>query len=576
MNGKSLIERVVSFPRMPDGITLNAVLIAIGLTLSAIFLAAVLAGPGATFTTFALWDPLIFVDSAYRLQEGQFPHREFHMSLGALTALIPYLGLRVGGSFAATLPTALALVLLASTPLVIYVLTSRLRLAIALPYGVFLLLVIASPMVPGGEPSKITMALWYNRVCWALLSLLFTLYLPAYVRNGVIRLADGVVAAILILVLVYTKITYGLVALSFPVIWWVLDKDARRSALLAAAIVVAGAVAAELIWSLNRLYLADILVVLSSGPPLRGDPLQPIDVLFIHAHETALVLGAVLVLWWADAAPARDYLFMAVVLAAATLITNQNSHDFLLVSVVVIIVIAAERLARAAPQPGCAASPLVWPVALGLLLAFIAQPGVYHALGLYRHFHAAIHAEPDRSVPATLQGFIVAEFKELNIIPGDAEDFFPAITTPGLPLDQAFEMIRLGAPGRETAILSTTEYFFMMRKGIEALAGIDDQAGSTFVFDTTDPFNFILHKPPSTSHLFSYDFNRQFSMDVHFPADAVFASVSLALVPKFQVGHRDCDALLAIYGDYLKAHFEIARDTPYWTVWRKRTSLPAT
>lgn len=576
MNGRDLLTRLLSYPPMPTAAARNAVLIAAALAVAAIALAAALALPGTTFTTFALWDPLIFVDNAYRLQQGQFPHREFHSSLGVLTMLFPYLGLELGGSFGACLPTALALVLVASTPLAIYVLATRVRLAIALPYGVFLLVVIASPMTPGGVPSKITMALWYNRECWALLALLFTLYLPPYARTAMVRVADGVAAAMLILVLVYTKITYGLVALTFPAIWWALDKDARRSAVLAASLVATVIVAVELIWGLNRLYLADIAFALRSGPTLRGGLLQPIDTLFIHAEETALMLGAVLLLWWARAGSARDYVFLLIVLGAGAVVTNQNTHDYLLISNTAIIVIATERLARAAPAGGAQhASLLVWPVVLGLLLTYIAQPVVYHGLGLIRHVRSASTVAPDPVLPASLRGFAVAEFKELSLQPGSAEAFFPAVIAPGLALDDAFEMIRIEAPGRDTAILSSTEYWFMVARGIEALAGIDDQGGSIFVFDSINPFNFALGKRPSTSHLFSYDFNRQFSKDNYIPADATFATVSLAMMPKFQIGHHDRQALEELYGDYLREHFEIVRDTPYWTVWRRHRLLTA-
>jgi hypothetical protein len=574
MQGRNRVERLLSLPPLPSAAGRNAAWITAILAAVALAFACALALPGASFTTFALWDPLIFIDNAYRLQEGQFPHREFHTPLGALTALIPYLGLRLGGSFAATLPTALAVVLLAAAPVAIYILATRLRLAIALPFGAFLLLLIASPMLPGGPPSKITMALWYNRTCWVLLSLLFTLYLPPYRRGNATRCADGVVAALLILVLVYTKITYGLVALAFPLAWAALERDARRPALIAAGLVIAAGVACELRWGLNRLYLADIAFALRAGPALRGGIFQPIDEIFIHAGQTALAFAAALLVWWVRAAPAREYLFMVLVFGASVLVTNQNTHDHLLVCVSVIIVVAAERLARheARRRPG--GSPRVWPAALVLLLVFIAQPAVYHTLGLYRHAVAAASAPADPTLPPALRGFVVAEFKALYLIADTAPDLFQALTTPGLPVGQAFAQIRLAAPGRETAILSTTEYFFMIRRGIEALAGIDDQGGGIFVFDATNPFNFLLGRRPPVNTLFAYDLNRQFSKDRFIPAEATFAQVSLALVPKFQVGHRDRQALEELYGAYLRTHFAVARETPYWTVWRRREPPP--
>ena len=118
--------------------------------------ALLLALPGETVTTKYLSDLLIIFDGVYRVVSGQVPNREFHSALGPLGYYLPALGYWISGSLGAAIPVGMGLLVLALAPAMAHVLGSRLRLAIALPFGAFLLLVLAVPINLGESVTSLS------------------------------------------------------------------------------------------------------------------------------------------------------------------------------------------------------------------------------------------------------------------------------------------------------------------------------------------------------------------------------------------------------------------------------------
>ena len=65
-------------------------------------------------------------------------------------------------------------------------------------------------------------------------------------------------AGLLVAFLIYTKITYGLVALSFLGAWFVLSREGRVSACIALGCVVMTGVIVEAAWHLHQAYVSDV------------------------------------------------------------------------------------------------------------------------------------------------------------------------------------------------------------------------------------------------------------------------------------------------------------------------------
>src|SRR3712207_5608149 len=182
---------------------------------AAAFLALLLALPGQTVATRYLNDLFVILDSTYRVAAGFVPGRDFHTPLGPFPHYLSAAGYGLSGTLGGAMPTAMALITLLLALPMAHILASRLRPIIALPFGLFLLLILAVPINLGEQVTSLSFAKFYNRIGWAALGALLVMYLrPARVhaRQDIL---DTICATALTLVLVYTKLSYGVVALAF-------------------------------------------------------------------------------------------------------------------------------------------------------------------------------------------------------------------------------------------------------------------------------------------------------------------------------------------------------------------------
>ncbi|WP_246799878.1 hypothetical protein [Rhizobium indicum] len=230
----------------------RAAIISIGFVL-----AGLLALPGRTITTKYVNDLFVFLDGAHRIWSGQVPNVDFHTSLGPLTFYIPAAGYSLSGSMGGAMPTGMAMVVLLLAVVTAEIVGSRLHEALGLPLAVCLLLIAAAPANPGERIGDLTFAMFYNRLGWASLGLLLVMYLPRLPDTGSGKVVDGACGSFLVLLMLYTKITYGVVELAFLVF---IASDRRQTgwARLALGSVASGAVLIEIIWGGGLNYLADL------------------------------------------------------------------------------------------------------------------------------------------------------------------------------------------------------------------------------------------------------------------------------------------------------------------------------
>src|SRR3712207_323633 len=126
-------------------------------------LALLLGLPGETVTTAYINDLFIFLDGAHRIASGQVPNRDFHTALGPLTFYLPALGYRLSGNLGGAMPAGMAVLTLLLALPIVHVLGTRLRPVIAIPFGIFLLLILAVPMNLGESIGSLSFAMFYNR-----------------------------------------------------------------------------------------------------------------------------------------------------------------------------------------------------------------------------------------------------------------------------------------------------------------------------------------------------------------------------------------------------------------------------
>ncbi|HEX2146910.1 MAG TPA: hypothetical protein VHG11_04575, partial [Pseudorhizobium sp.] len=230
-------------------------------------LAALLVLPGRTVTSKYVNDLFIFLDGAYRIWNGQVPNIDFHTSLGPLAFYLPALGLGLTGNMGGAMPVGMAVAVLVLAALAAEIIGSRMRKAIGTPLALFLLSVAAAPANTGEWLGELSFAMFYNRLGWTSLGLLIVMYLPR--SDGQRRdVIDAMCASLLVLLMLYTKITYGLVELAF-LTFLLLFPGYRRWVAIGLVLIAGAVLVIESFWggALNHLEDLRLAADVSGGLP---------------------------------------------------------------------------------------------------------------------------------------------------------------------------------------------------------------------------------------------------------------------------------------------------------------------
>jgi short-subunit dehydrogenase len=183
--------------------------------------------PGQTVTTKYLDNLFIILDGASRVMAGQAPGRDFHTPLGPLAFYVPAAGYWLSGSLGGAMPIGTALLMVALAPAMAHVLGSRLHPFVALPLGGFLVLVPRGPGQPRRERDGAVLrdVLQPDRLGGARAPARHVS--PAAAGAPAAGRPRRRAAAFLTLVMIYTKVTYGAVAVAF-LLFLLLDPRQRR------------------------------------------------------------------------------------------------------------------------------------------------------------------------------------------------------------------------------------------------------------------------------------------------------------------------------------------------------------
>jgi hypothetical protein len=501
--------------------------------------AMLLALPGETITTAYVNDLFIFLDGAHRIVLGQVPNRDFHTALGPIVYYIPAAGFWVSGQLGAAMPIGIGLVIVALAPGIAHILGSRLRPVIALPYGIFLLLILAAPMNLGEGITALTFGMFYNRIGWAALAALLVLYLRPEAAGPRQQWLDAVSAAVLAIAMLYLKITYGLVALAF-LVFMLLDRGQRRWAAVSLAVTGIAVLTIELFWRSSAAHFADLLGASRVSGGLRS--LEDVVSAILNHLTDYVLFGLVAGLALHRRRSFRDLLFYGLCAVAGLLIMIQNSQPWGIITLHAGAVVAAETIMR---SPDTSTVKWHWPAAAAplLVLALIAPTIVHCALAL--GLHAAL--------AATRSG----------------EAF-------GLP---GFERIRLVKLWSPFDYEFSARYVASMRAGAETLAQLEPRASHVVVLDFVNPFSASLGLVPPRGDISWMHWRRNLDASYFIPPEELFRDVRVVMEPTWGINP---DPLHELYGPYLTANFELIRETESWKVhlsrhWKQDTPpQPAT
>jgi hypothetical protein len=489
-------------------------------------LAGLLALPGKTITAKYVNDLFIFLDGAHRIWSGQVPNIDFHSSLGPLAFYLPAAGYGLSGSMGAAMPIGMGLLVLLFAAAASEIISSRLRPAVGLPLAVFLLLIAAAPANPGERVGELSFAMFYNRMGWVSLSLLLVMYLPRSAKSTGGGLADAFCAAFLVLLMLYTKVTYGLVELVF-VIFMLCTRRVAWAALTLA--LVAGAAALiEIVWRGGAAHLADLRLAaeVSGGLP---SPRALLDVITRNLADItvyAIFAAALLAL----RPGIRHGLFVGFCLSTGILIIEQNFQQVGILTLAASAAVIAELLMRAELASRYRRLAAGLPL---LLTVLILPPTVSNAATLVLH---AFYAVSDKGSAIPLR-----EFSAIRLVPMWSGSQYNSFRRYSETLaDGQAALLSLGKPEQ------------------------------VVVLDFVNPFSAGMRIPPPVHDSAWYHWGRTIDRQHRPAAEDILSSAALIMDPKWPIEVWTASGLRAVYAAYIESHYDLIRETEYWRIYRRR------
>jgi hypothetical protein len=490
--------------------------------------ALLLALPGQTVATKYLNDLFIFLDGVHRVVTGQVPSRDFHTALGPLNYYIPALGYWLSGHYGGAMPVGLGLLILLLAPVGAHILDTRMRPALAIPLGAFLILVAAVPINLGEGIRSLSFAMFYNRIGWAALGFLLVMHLRPDRAQRHQAFLDACCAAFLVLLMLYLKISYGLFGLLF-LVFMLLDSQQRSWAAAALAITTGVGLIVEAVWQSSAAHVDDLLLAGRVSGSI--DAIDELAQTLIRNFADYVLFAIVGVLVLACTRSVRDFLFLGFCAGSGFLLIGQNFQDWGIVTLAAGAAVAAESLARADKT---VAERHRWSVTAGghlLFFAFVLPTMVHNgaALGLHAALASTRYGQP-------------------------------------LPLPN-FDRIRLAKLWSDDDYPSFARYLSSLEDGARALASLDEVPSRVVVLDFVGPFSAGLGLEPPRGDSTWHHWGRTMNEVHHLPPERLFADVRVVMDPKWPVESWTADGLRQIYADYLAQRYELAQETTDWKVY---------
>jgi hypothetical protein len=509
---------------------------------SAALFALLLALPGQTVTTRYLDDLFVILDGAYRIAAGQVPNQDFHTPLGPFAYYLSAAGYALSGTLGGAMPTAMAAITLALALPMVHILSSRLHPFIAIPYGLFLLLILAVPINLGEAVTSLSFAKFYNRIGWAALGALLVMYLRPESVDRRQEMLDALCVTALTVLMLYTKLSYGVVALAF-LLFMLTDRLQRRWAFTALAITIVTTLIIELIWQSSLAHLADLRLALDVGGRLRGTWGQITDHFLVNLTDYVL-LGLFAGIALRRTRSFRDLLFYGFCAVAGFLIINQNFQAWGIITLHAAAAVAAETILRAADHQA-EDDQDSWSMTAGAKLLFLALvlPTILHCF-VALSLHSA-----------------AASMKAGN-----------AVSLPNL------EQVRVANLWTWSDYDAAIAYQDKLREGFDTLSALDPKPGRIFVLDLANPFSMTLNAPPARGDAPWLQWDRTLGRTAYVPAESLLADVQIVMEPKPadnpDAAKGPLSQLQALYGPYIAAQFGLAGETRHWKLHRRRLPSP--
>ncbi len=497
-------------------------------------------------------DIFFTLDNAYRVSQGQIPHRDFASAWGPLFFLIQAAGLTISGMRPAGLGYATALFGAAVALWTYLAARTRMAAALACALGIYAVLLITAPFPLGFNPLAFSYAMAYNRYGYALLGIILVecglqaFEAPAGKRPVAGRsFSIGAAWALL----AFLKVTYAMVAVPFLLLWlWWRANRGRRFAALCGGF---GVVAAMLLCYL-RFDLADMsrdLVAAASGRGLTWKPWSILSPAFAIESIPLLLLAVAVSMGKSKAssdAPGQARLWLYVLVTAGV-------SGFLL---------STNHQSSALPLDGFAAVVLVD--------AAFAQRSA-----------GAEAARPRRLLAVFLGALCFLPLTMMNAVSLVAASWDryrgPEGAVVRLNAERGAGMIFGPVESSMTSESGGPPYLEALNDGLELIRARTAAGAGVLTIDMFNPFNYLLGRPSPRGGMAAAAYNYAFSDAEHPSAERFFGNAQYVLVRKYSRAAADfpiedyhIQGLLRTYGPALEERFRPVAETGHWVLWRRK------
>ena len=499
---------------------------------------------------YAYHDVFIPLDAAWRTLQGQWPHSDFYTPLG-----LSYFWLH---GAAAWLWGMDGLVLIRANFVALpFVLVPALVLAwrrldrvAAILLIVALSVLVTSPAFIDGPATVLVHLANYNRIGGGLAALvcLWTLGVPR-AASGVWSAVEALLIGIVLVILLYLKLTFFLLAAAIIVIGCLTNPGAWRPVLLAALVAGAGVLALEWLHpGLLAGYLRDIGRAGAANHALIR-PQYAIDAVFANLEPEFLLITLAGVALWLAPWRRRAVAGMVIVAVGCLLVSTQSYGGFS-PALVVLVMLLASHVRTNAPPASPAARALLDSTAIFAVLLAVLPFALLQSAGAVAHIVLA------RSEGISVDGGRTEPLRDLLWY----KLWFTAADMPAeFTADEALKW-RAGLPAK-TVSLIVADGFDLLRH--EALP-----ARRIASLSFSNPFPTGLRAPSPRGVALWWDADRTFAAD-QITAEMVVGDAEVVMVPKLWWDYDGVRELTHAARELLARDF-VARDSRFWTAWVKR------
>jgi hypothetical protein len=500
-------------------------------------------------------DVMVLLEGGWKWKWGFIPHQDFYSPFGALTFLLIAIGIDLSGSLAHAIPTATSVVALIAFTFASYAAFTRLHPLIALLATIVIVATAVAPHELRFGSDVWSYAAIYNRWGYSLLgaAMLIIAVRPLRPQRWT-DWCDGIVVGSCIVLLIFLKISYGLLSLALLIGFVPIRVRGRRYwlAALIGVVVWLSLFGVMLNWGFLQL-LEDLRIASEARAGLS--PMALLHWMFTLRYEL-LAIALLAVIWCFTGAIARGKLLLWRVFeslwifgvvagsAGAILMSNSplgslNESPILGLGALVLLDGIIRDLSHESPQPSESFRRKAFLLGSFSLALVIAVPGTGRNLisvakaAQFKHSGASLsQAETFRAGP--LQGLQISGFG------GD----------PPLP----------------------TTYVGKVKDGLHLLARTGNSHRPVVAFDFANPFNVARGVRPSRTAPVAWQLNFLFSEESAPPVHRVIDGSDVIMWPRqFGDGNQENLAVIrAHYGAYLDEHYRFAGESQQWRVYVPR------